>query len=85
MLDYLQARIHRAAFPADDARFRERVDVQHEWQHPVAHGSVLRARRRLMAASGRYRSRFCITRPAEVECRIRSLPLTVLHCAACGG
>jgi len=49
MLDYLQARIHYAAFPADAARFRERVDVRHEWQHPVAtaHGSVLRALRRL--------------------------------------
>jgi hypothetical protein len=52
MLDYLQARIHYAAFPADDARFRERVDVRHELQHPVAtaHGSVLRARRRLSAS-----------------------------------
>ena len=55
MLDYLQARIQCAAFPADDARFRERVDVRHEWQHPVAtaHGSVLRALRRL---SGSIRS-----------------------------
>jgi hypothetical protein len=55
MLDYLQARIHQAAFPADDARFRERVDVRHEWQRPVAtaHGSVLRALRRL---SGSIRS-----------------------------
>jgi hypothetical protein len=35
--------------------------------------------------SGRYRSRFCIARPAEVECTIRSLPLTILYCALCGG
>ena len=58
-----------------------------------------------MAASGRYRSRFCIARPAEVEWQhpvatahgsvlrallrlsgsVRSLPLTVLYYAPCGG